>query len=306
MNYRYDVYGLQISSPIELKELRVSTETTCDNSCIRLVSRPIHHESPLPTSDKPVIFEASQNTFFCHVLGVGRYLVEREGTISIDLETNCNNTLFKTFLYGSVLSSAVYFRGLLPLHASAVEINGKAVAFCGDSGAGKSTTSAIFQQAGYPIIADDIVALQRTEDVRFHAHPGPAISKLSPESVELTNCPTNGSEFLIEKYHINSGLWTEKKTINLAALFILEIDEHTMDLQITPLKGIEKTTSIMRYLYRHYRIAKFELEAQINQLCIELSLQISVFKIKRPRDRPIAPNSLLTSVQKTLNLAPNR
>ena len=45
------------------------------------------------------------------------------------------------------------------LHASAVRVGGKAVLFCGTSGAGKSTIAAALAQRGYPLITDDVCAI---------------------------------------------------------------------------------------------------------------------------------------------------
>ena len=50
-------------------------------------------------------------------------------------------------------------RKILPLHGSAVAIDGKAYAFIGESGAGKSTLAAAFMNKGYELMTDDIVAI---------------------------------------------------------------------------------------------------------------------------------------------------
>jgi hypothetical protein len=88
------------------------------------------------------------------------------------------------FLLGPVLGIVLRLRGVTSLHASAVEIGGKAVAFVGVPGAGKSTTAAIFAQNGYSVLTDDIVALEKHES-EFLVHPGYPFLNLLPRSLAL-------------------------------------------------------------------------------------------------------------------------
>lgn len=65
----------------------------------------------------------------------------------------------RLFLLGGVLSLALELRGIPSLHASAVVIQDKAVAFLGNAGGGKSTLAASFLEAGDPLLTDDILPL---------------------------------------------------------------------------------------------------------------------------------------------------
>lgn len=55
-------------------------------------------------------------------------------------------------------------RGQLALHASAVSIDGRGVAFVGASGAGKSTIAAMMMSGGHAVLADDILPVYLAED----------------------------------------------------------------------------------------------------------------------------------------------
>jgi len=68
-----------------------------------------------------------------------------------------------SYLLGPVLGVVLRLRGVTCLHASAVALDGQAVAFVGAEGAGKSTTAAAFAREGHAVLSDDVVALTEKE-----------------------------------------------------------------------------------------------------------------------------------------------
>lgn len=91
-----------------------------------------------------------------------------------------NPEAFQSYLLSQVLSFALVRQGIEPLHATAVVVGGRAVAFLGDCGAGKSSLAAAFVQAGHRLLTDDLLVLREQEE-RFFAQPGPPRIKLFPE-----------------------------------------------------------------------------------------------------------------------------
>lgn len=63
-------------------------------------------------------------------------------------------------LFGHVLAFYLESTGVLALHAGAVEIDRRAVLFVADRTGGKSTVVSASAAAGYPLLADDIAALE--------------------------------------------------------------------------------------------------------------------------------------------------
>jgi len=63
------------------------------------------------------------------------------------------------YLVGPVLGLLLRLRGVVPVHASAVEIGGRAILFAGEAEAGKSTTAAAFASLGHGLISDDVVPI---------------------------------------------------------------------------------------------------------------------------------------------------
>jgi hypothetical protein len=89
-----------------------------------------------------------------------------------------------TYLLGPVLGLLLRLRGVTCLHASAVSIGGRAVAFVGAAGAGKSTTAAALARRGYSVLSDDIVALSE-QGGTFSVMPAYPYLSLWPESVDM-------------------------------------------------------------------------------------------------------------------------
>jgi hypothetical protein len=89
-----------------------------------------------------------------------------------------------TYLLGPTLGFVLRLRGITCLHASAVAVDGKAVAFVGAAGAGKSTTAAAFAQLGFPVLTDDIAPLRVGMAGFFEIEPAYPRLRLWPDSAE--------------------------------------------------------------------------------------------------------------------------
>jgi hypothetical protein len=87
---------------------------------------------------------------------------------------------FHVYMLGQALSCALINQGIEPFHATAVAVNGAAVAFVGGNGFGKSTLAAAFVRRGFPLVTDDMLVVDEAGG-RLLAHPGPPRLKLFPQ-----------------------------------------------------------------------------------------------------------------------------
>lgn len=99
----------------------------------------------------------------------GVYLVRGGREIIIDPVPGADEQLLRLTILGIALGILLHQRGVLTLHSSAVAVNGAAIAFLGAKGAGKSAIAGALQAQGYPVVTDDIVALD------VHAANGPLV-----------------------------------------------------------------------------------------------------------------------------------
>lgn len=88
-----------------------------------------------------------------------------------------------TYLLGPVLGFVLHLRGTVCLHASAIAVGDRCIAILAPAHHGKSTTAAAFAQFGYPVLTDDIAALD-DRGTTFLVQPGYPRLRLWPHSVE--------------------------------------------------------------------------------------------------------------------------
>jgi hypothetical protein len=90
--------------------------------------------------------------------------------------------------HSHVLQHILFFTllklGVEPLHATSVVIDGRAVAFIGDSGYGKSTLGAAFCLRGHRILTDDLLIVKE-ESQGFYGYPGRSRIRLLPETASV-------------------------------------------------------------------------------------------------------------------------
>jgi hypothetical protein len=117
---------------------------------------------------------------FLHFPDLFEFVISADGrTVSCRELRNSTVESFQTYLLGHVLSYAMVKQGYEPLHATTVVVDGRAVAFLGASGQGKSTLAAAFLQAGHQILTDDLLLIDGIGG-RFCGFPGPPRIKLFP------------------------------------------------------------------------------------------------------------------------------
>ena len=86
------------------------------------------------------------------------------GTIDVHLAPEAPEEVAEILLAGNVLTLLLSMRGEHVLHASAVAMRGKTIAFVGGSGMGKSTLAARMCVAGGRLVTDDVLRVRVHDD----------------------------------------------------------------------------------------------------------------------------------------------
>jgi hypothetical protein len=199
---RYAAYGVSIRTDMELPlprgqspallELQIRGETGAIPPSTR--QKIEMQQNPLSALDAGCLPDGSN---YAGLPDVGEFLISKDGrSITCYRFPQASPESFHVYLLGQALSFALVKNGIEPLHATVVVIQGKAVAFLGDCGFGKSTLAAEFLRAGDRLLTDDLLVLRATGR-RMLAYPGPPRIKLFPELArrfladEATGVPMN-------------------------------------------------------------------------------------------------------------------
>ena len=153
----YRMGPLLYASELELPELAVTIpEPGNALVTIRVGAVPSQIASPLAVSES---CEANDQEFLLRLPGVGTYYVLNGTDVTVEPSAGGSTTDLRAYLLGNIFAVLCHQRGLLPLHASAIGTPRGAVAFLGNSGAGKSSLVAFMAQRGHTVVADDICLL---------------------------------------------------------------------------------------------------------------------------------------------------
>ena len=201
MNFNYKVYGLRVSSqrPVSLLNRTDDTVTDLQVHWADAASLNTQHQHLLweqvQTAD---LLQRRHIKFFVSTTPTGTYYktlyntpdgdfyfilspAKKELWIVYDQKVPPSN--LESFFVGPVMGSVLRLRDIVCLHASVVEINGKAIAFLGVKRSGKSTTAAAFARLGYRVLADDLAVITEFNG-NFYVEPGYSKLRLRTKTAE--------------------------------------------------------------------------------------------------------------------------
>jgi hypothetical protein len=131
---------------------------------------------------------------------------------------------WQRFLIAQVLPFASVLRGLEVFHASAVAVDGRAVAFLGPSGAGKTSIAMAFCRLGASFLTDDVLALER-DGGRLLGHPGAPVAGIASEEVDRLRSRESldpGALLSSDPREAMVRVRPERDPVPLSAIFILD------------------------------------------------------------------------------------
>lgn len=273
--FDYRLFGLQIRSELPLPELFSAKAAGPPDVVIR--------RSALPEDGKPGL-SGGGDSLSLTVPDVARYRIEHGRQILVDPQPGVPDRNVRLFLLGSAFGGLLHQRGMLPLHANAVEIEGKAVAFMGESGAGKSTLAAWFHDRGFRVIADDVCVVQFAADGRALAMPGIPRLRLWEDALSATGRTAEAFERSYftdqeEKYDVPippESIATDP--LEIAAIFRIERGSST---RIEPLAGVAAADAVYAHTYRGSFVQTVGGAERLWQSAVKLVRAIPIYRLER-------------------------
>jgi hypothetical protein len=272
----YRLFGLNLRSEIDLAGLAPTVETDAPDVEIGF--------GPVPAGDHAG-YRATEEGTLLAVAKVGRYLIREGREILVEPAEGASERNVRLFLLGSAIGALLHQRGLLPLHANAIDIGGRAVAFSGHSGAGKSTIAAWFHDRGHRILADDVCVIGFDETGRALAYPGIPRLRLWREALEASGRDAEAyprSFDDTEKYDVPTANEGGVEPIPLAAIYLLrKAEEGDGDSDIVRLTGVDAVETLVSNTYRGGYLSMIGRTSEHLSACVRVARAVPVFRAQR-------------------------
>ncbi|WP_372696350.1 hypothetical protein [Immundisolibacter sp.] len=284
MHHHYQLAGLGFRSPLVLPEL--DARTAGEAVDVHIDER----EGAVPDSGRAppggMTWSSDRERCLLDVARIARFSVCQGQRIAFqrsdtDGDAAADDRLLRLFLLGSVLGALWHQRGRLPLHAGAVDVDGRAWAFAGPSGAGKSSLVVAMAASGAGYLCDDVCVLDVLDDGHAHAWPGLARLRVSPEIcalLALGDCPPPdpfGKHALFPPWPRPAGARP------LAGIVILETDPAAAQPVMDRLEAPAALTALLTHTYRTEYLP-MEHRARHFGHCAALVRAVPVYRLRRP------------------------
>jgi len=285
---QYEAYGLRWMSQFPLPELQIvqggaDVDTSSVDVYIQVADLKTRWNEWDVGRDN---FVARDGSLFFRIEDIGLFFMEQGNRIIVSPEPGADNKKVRLFILGTCMAVIMMQRSILPLHGSAVVIDGWAYAFVGHSGAGKSTLSAALASRGYPLLTDDVVALTWDAGGRAIVSPGYPQQKLWQPSLDgfgmkQQDYATVHAE--ITKYAIPVQHYFHDRCVPLAAVFELDPkpEEVQMPVQLMEVAGLERLHMLCSHTFRSGLVSRQGLAQWLFETVSRLSASIEVFRITR-------------------------
>lgn len=184
--------------------------------------------------------------------GLVDFVIDRDtGTVLTWTDPRCAPEMLAILVAGNLLATWLTLRGETVLHASAVEVDGRAVAFVAHSGMGKSTLAALACDRGAQFVADDLVRPSIVDGEPVRCWPGGAENRLRRPLGDLVAAPASSTRTSIDGRVVWEPLRTPECRPELVAIVLPELDPDRLSVEtelLTPGAAILELTQRPRLL----------------------------------------------------------
>lgn len=276
--FHYWAFGLRIMSNIQMEEL----------SYLELISEPdlkvnINKVYKLPINSSEYEFINDGAIVIFHVPEVATFYMNSGKSIYVEYLQSSDKQLVKLYILGTCMGIILLQRKVVPLHGSLIEIDGKAYAFVGHSGVGKSTLASSFVNKGYKLVSDDLIAVTM-KDGQPWVIPSYPQQKLWQESLDIFGMDRSEYASIYgreKKYCIPIKSHYYPEPLPLGGIFEITKAEQS-GVEIRSIPNLNRFHLIFNHTYRNFLLHKLNLMDWHFSLSTIIIPKIITYQIHRP------------------------
>lgn len=283
----FRAFGLTVLSEIHLPELVPLKGVTQDKIDIMIEIDNLAELWENLSVTPQQRFVVTEDLVIFNVPDIAIFSVKEGRIITVSPNNDYDEEIARLYILGTCMGALLMQRRIYPLHGSAIVINGKAYAFVGDQGAGKSTLAATFLNKEYHLLSDDVIGITFSKDNVPFVIPAYPQQKLWQESLV---------EFGFDKHQYRSIYGRETKFCvpvvskyfpeSLPLAGIVELTKsNNNSININRIVGLERLRTLSYHTYRNFLIPGLGLiDWHFNSSAI-IANQIELFRLERPNNR---------------------
>ncbi|HVZ52478.1 MAG TPA: hypothetical protein VG986_10955 [Pseudolabrys sp.] len=289
--HSYNVSGLSVRSEIALPGMFAPVVESEPDVTIR--QRPVPQSLENPAASGPT-WQMAGEQFLLRIPDIARFLLSNGREIAYEPEPEARADDIPIFIIGTVFGILLHQREQIVLHASAVRINGKAVLFCGNSGAGKSTIAAALVQRGYPLVTDDVCAVATMAEGVPMVYPDGRQLKLWAQSIERLDLAERRGDRVrdsLEKFYVEPEE-ALSEPLPLGAVYALREARPPHVSGIERPNVVDAALILRRNAYRPVMVSRMGQRAHYFHAATTIARVAGIFYLTRPMDFAAMPDVL--------------
>ncbi|BCC54222.1 aldolase [Bacillus paranthracis] len=296
----YKVFGLRVLSEIQLPELpRINEQEETREVIIRTADL-FQKWSEFTNTEQN--FVVDKNVVMIRIPDTAIFSIQEGKQIIVSPMGNTCEDKIRLYILGICMGALLMQRGILPLHGSAINIDGKVYAILGNSGAGKSTLAAAFLSKGYTLLSDDVIAVTVSADKTPIVIPSYPQQKLWAESLNAFGMGTASYNPLFEretKYAVPVQSHFFSEPLPLAGVIELTKTEDE-NVELIRMEGLERLRTLFFHTFRKFLVTQLKLTEWHFTTSTSVINKVDMFHLKRPNNRFTA-HELVSIILKTIH-----
>jgi hypothetical protein len=293
-------YGLRIRSEVPLTSLESAPLSGSVDVEIEIGETPEHLATPTASG---VRWELDEHQILIQVGRVARCLISDGRRVTVTPSIGATSADLRFAIVNGALGPVLHQRGVLVLHASAIDTPGGAIAFAGHSGIGKSTLALAMMKKGSTVLCDDVAAITALSANRVGIEAGAPTLNVWRDTANHLRYPVDADSQIrpaVPKFMIPVAA-TQRAApgpLTLSAIVILEA--HALEGITHQMLTGRAAFAALRNYTRGLRVAEMVQRELHFSLIAQVASRVKVHLVRRPKGNVESVDALADFISSTV------